>query len=83
MSKQPQLIYIDSHTEFQMVLLRKEEDKHDGWRRARTTYEQAAKKANNQVLGSVRASMTLVHDAIRVRQWNRTGDHEGGLTALS
>ena len=53
-----------------MVLFGRERGEHDDqgeYGRSRVTYEQAAKKANNQVLGSVRASMTLTYHAAQVR----------------
>jgi hypothetical protein len=45
-----------------MFLIEKKPGKHKGrLRGAETTYEQAAKKAKSQVLGSLNASMNLTH----------------------
>jgi hypothetical protein len=64
--------------------VRREDEKLDnGYKpgRAWIAYEEAAKSANSQVLGSVRASMNL--HAIRVRLSDRTRDHKRKLTAPS
>jgi hypothetical protein len=55
------------HTEFQIDLREEKNGKRKGRRRAaktQITYAEAAKKANNHVLGSVRASMNLTHHTI-------------------